>query len=127
MATEECIFFVISVIFLIGCGDSSVNNTDVSNVEESENFSEDATVPDNLNSGIEDSGQITDEIVSKACDCQESARKTDGAIDFSVMASCMCGNSSQFVNNLLGSQADDKQQINAVKVLKEKMSTKCPM
>jgi hypothetical protein len=118
-------FFFLCVALLIGCGESSTNNSVEAPVGDVEASSENTVSSDNEVKGK--SEKITNEIVSKACDCQESAKKTDGTMDFSLMSSCMGGNSSQFVKNLLGPETDDRDLINAVKLLKEKMSVQCPM
>lgn len=73
------------------------------------------------------SGKITDDVVKQACNCQESARKADKSIDFQKMGACMGNkNKIQFVAELLGAGATDKQRADAERVLTKKMDSKCP-
>ncbi len=121
-------FIFLSFALLIGCGETSTNNSVEVPVNDMEASSENTVSTDNQdNEKYVNSGIITDEIVSKACDCQVNAKKPDGTLDVSLMRSCMGGDSYQFVKSLLEANTAEKEINNARKLLKEKMNTQCPM
>lgn len=71
--------------------------------------------------------KITDAVVKQACDCQEGARNKDKTIDYSKVGACMGGkNKIQFVEDLLGKSATEKERADAERALTDKMDIKCP-
>ena len=115
---------IIISVFLISCGDdSSTSNDKLTNDSTTE-------VANSTNSTevIEDaSGKITADIVQKACACQESSKREDGSMDIYLVRTCMGGkNKIEYVKELLGPSATDKECADAEKSLTEKMKAKCP-
>lgn len=128
MKAFPVIIFVLAVLFFVSaCSDAS----NVSTTTDNDTTEESATTPQNTTTvqAIEDaSGKITDEVVQKACACQEGARQEDGTVDFPQMGECMGGkNKIQFVQDLLGADATEKERSDAEKVLTEKMNLQCPI
>ncbi|MDC0230812.1 hypothetical protein OAK19_02510 [Aureispira] len=119
-------FFITIVlsVYFISCG----NNTSASKSEHSNNPT--TAVASSANStGISEDAtkKITAKIVEKACACKESARREDGSMDIDLVRTCMGGkNSSEYVKELLGPSATDKECADAEKSLSEKMKAKCP-
>ncbi|MCH2023402.1 MAG: hypothetical protein MK207_13080 [Saprospiraceae bacterium] len=111
-------------LFLFSCGDNSTTT----NEENSNDSITEVASSENTTEIFEDaSGKITADIVQKACACQESAKRDDGSMDIDLVRSCMGGkNKIEFVKDLLGPDASDKERADAEKSLTEKMKAKCP-
>lgn len=122
------IFVLTALFFVSACSDASNVST---NPADDDTTEVSATTPQNTTTvqAIEDaSGKISDEVVQKACACQEGARQEDGTVDFPKMGECMGGkNKIQFVQDLLGAEATEKERSDAEKVLTEKMNLQCPI
>ena len=129
---KNAFFFTFVAIFLISCGGG--NGTDTTNLadstatEASTNSGQNtSTTGSNAPEEEDASGKITDDVVKQACNCQGSARKADKTIDYPKMGACMGNkNKIQFVAELLGATATDKQRADAERVLTKKMDSKCP-
>lgn len=124
---KNTLFLVLLTIFLVACGNENATtetSTDTTNTEASTTGDETPTTTEPI---IEDaSGKITDAVVSQACNCVEQA-KAGGSMDVEKMRECMGGkNKIEFVADLLGSDASEKDRADAERVLTEKMKAKCP-
>lgn len=65
--------------------------------------------------------KITDAIVGKVCDCKKEAKKEDGRIDVERVRSCMgAASSTEYVANLLGASATDKERTDAQNELQKR-------
>lgn len=125
---KSTLLAVFVTTFLISCGneakeDKTTNVDDTVETTTTSEGQENATAT----TVVDASGKITDAVVQKACDCQESARQEDGTIAFDKVGECMGGkNKIQFVADLLGADATEKERADAEKALTEKMDAKCP-
>lgn len=127
---KNTFLLVLVTIFFISCGnEATTNNSKNGEVStETTNQTDEPTTNNSAATTVSDaSGKITDAVVQKACDCQENARQEDGTIDFPKVGECMGGkNKIQYVADLLGSDATEKERADAENVLTEKMDAKCP-
>lgn len=131
---KNAFFFTFLAISLINCGGGSgtdvTTNPDSTNTELTSATSNTSSETNSTSTTSEEedaSGKITDDIVKQACNCQESARRKDGTIDFPKMGECMGNkNKIQFVADLLGPSASEKQRADAERILTKKMDSKCP-
>lgn len=65
--------------------------------------------------------KITEAIVGKVCDCKKEAKKEDGTPDVEQIRACMgAASSTEYVKNLLGPSATDKELTDALNELMEK-------
>ncbi|BDS15301.1 hypothetical protein [Aureispira anguillae] len=125
---KSTLLLVLVTTFFISCGNEATtdqsNATDDATTETTTTTDEKTAAP----AAVADaSGKITDAVVQKACDCQENARQEDGTIAFAQVGECMGGkNKIQFVADLLGADATEKERADAEKALTEKMNAKCP-
>lgn len=70
--------------------------------------------------------KITDDIVSQVCDCQREAKSEDGVMDIEKVRSCMgAASSTEYVANLLGPSATEKERTDAQNELL-KRTANCP-
>jgi len=125
---KNTLFLVLFTLFLVACGNenaSTETSTETTNTEASATGEE---TPTSTEPTTEDtSGKITDAVVAEACNCVEQA-KAEGSMDITKMQECMGGRTSvEFVKDVLGPDASDKEYADAEKALKEKMKAKCPM
>lgn len=128
---KSILLLVLVTTFLISCGDASDANENTTNTIEpttettsGETPAENTTTTTSTSAGA---SKITDAVVQQACDCQENARREDKTIDFSKVGECMGGkNKIQFVADLLGADASEKESSDAEGALSEKMKAKCP-
>jgi hypothetical protein len=129
---KSILLLVLVTTFLISCGDTSETNDTTTNTAEptTETTTTTGETPATTTTSIsssEGARQITDAVVQQACDCQEGARREDKTIDFSKVGECMGGkNKIEFVADLLGADASDKDRSDAEVALVEKMKAKCP-
>lgn len=127
---KNALFLVLVTTFLMSCGGETTENTTDSTAEPTTTENTEGTTTETSApvDNIEDaSGKITDAVVQQACDCQEGARQADGTIDFPKVGECMGGKTKiQFVADLLGADASEKDRADAERVLTEKMNVKCP-
>jgi hypothetical protein len=127
---KSILLLVLVTTFLISCGDTSDTNENTTNTTEPTTETTSGEIPTaNTTSTTTSEGasKITDAVVQQACDCQENARREDKTIDFSKVGECMGGkNKIQFVADLLGADASEKERSDAEGALSEKMKAKCP-
>ena len=128
---KSILLLVLVTTFLISCGGASDTNetTDPTTETTSGETGAGETPAENAASATTSDGasKITDAVVKQACDCQEGARGEDNIIDFSKVGECMGGkNKIQFVADLLGANASEKERSDAEGALAEKMKAKCP-
>lgn len=132
---KSILLLALVTTFLISCGGAAETNNDTSDTlesttgtttdEASTNKTSSTTSPASESSGAR---QITDAVVQQACDCQENARREDQTIDFAKVGECMGGkNKIQFVADLLGPDATEKERSDAEGALADKMKAKCPV
>ena len=126
---KSILLLVLVTTFLISCGDASETNDTTPDTAEptTETTTGETPVTNTTTSTSAGASQITDAVVQQACDCQENARREDNTIDFPKVGECMGGkNKIQFVADLLGAEASDKDRSDAEVALVEKMKAKCP-
>lgn len=128
---KSILLLVLVTTFLISCGDTSETNDTTANTAEptteTTTTGETPATTTTSTSSSKGASQITDAVVQQACDCQEGARREDKTIDFSKVGECMGGkNKIEFVADLLGADASDKDRSDAEVALVEKMKAKCP-
>lgn len=126
---KSTLLLVLATIFFMSCGnEASTNETNNGEASTETTTQTDEPSTNTATATINDaSGKITDAVVQKACDCQENARQEDGTIDFPKVGECMGGkNKIQYVADLLGPDATEKERADAEKALTEKMDAKCP-
>lgn len=127
---KSILLLVLVTTFLISCGDASETTdtaTDTAEPTTETTTGETPATTTTSTSNSEGASQITDAVVQQACDCQEGARREDKTIDFSKVGECMGGkNKIEFVADLLGADASDKDRSDAEVALVEKMKAKCP-
>ncbi|MBL4648795.1 MAG: hypothetical protein JKY03_03620 [Aureispira sp.] len=127
---KSILLLVLVTTFLISCGDASDANENTTNTIEptTETISGETPAENTTTTSTSaGAGKITDAVVQQACDCQENARREDKTIDFSKVGECMGGkNKIQFVEDLLGADASEKERSDAEGALSEKMKAKCP-
>ncbi|WP_052594451.1 hypothetical protein [Aureispira sp. CCB-QB1] len=137
MKTLRSILLLVFVTtFFISCGGASDANNEATETTEpttetttGENPTTTTNTTSTTSSTSVSSGasKITDAVVQQACDCQENARREDRTIDFAKVGECMGGkNKIQFVADLLGPDATEKERADAESALAEKMEAKCP-
>jgi len=128
---KSILLLVLVTTFLISCGDASdaTENTTDTTDPTTETTSDEAPAANTATTATTSEGasKITEAVVKEACDCQENARREDKTIDFSKVGECMGGkNKIQFVADLLGADASEKERSDAEGALAEKMEAKCP-
>lgn len=127
---KSILLLVLVTTFLISCGDTPETNDTTTNTAEPTTETTTGETPATTTTSTSTSAgasQITDAVVQQACDCQEGARREDKTIDFSKVGECMGGkNKIEFVADLLGADASDKDRSDAEVALVEKMKAKCP-
>ena len=69
--------------------------------------------------------KITVDVVEKVCGCVSSSKDDSGSMDVTKMRECMGGSSVEFIANLLGAEASDKEKSDALEELQEKTAN-CP-
>jgi len=133
MKILQITFFLFSLLIIVSCGNST-DNTTTENTEENteETANTENTTDDNTTSTVENvsegASKITDAVVDEACNCLNSSKGDDGSPDFAKMKECMGGrNKIEFVADLLGPDASEKERSDAENALDEKMAKKCPM
>lgn len=129
---KSILLLVLVTTFLISCGGASDANETTTDTPESttETTSGEPTTTTSTTSTSTSDGasKVTDAVVQQACDCQENARREDQTIDFAKVGECMGGkNKIQFVADLLGADATEKERSDAEGALTEKMKAKCPV
>jgi hypothetical protein len=128
MKSSPAFFFaILMALFFYSCSDSKtdLNQKDTTS---SQPTTTNTTENDAVDGIIDASGKITAAVVDKACNCQAKGIQEDGNLDISAIIDCMGGkNKIQFVQELLGTEATEKERSDAEKVLTEKMNSKCPM
>jgi len=121
---KSILLLVLVTTFLISCGGTTETNENTTETNDNTTKETPSTTSTNTSNGA---SKITDAVVQKACDCQENARREDKTIDFSKVGECMGGkNKIQFVADLLGADATEKERSDAEGALSEKMKAKCP-
>ncbi|MFK7797317.1 MAG: hypothetical protein AB8E82_07660 [Aureispira sp.] len=93
-----------------------------------ENASETTTDEGTTSAPKKESGasKITDAIVKQVCDCKKEAKQEDGTVDVERVRACMgAASSTEYVANLLGSSATDKERSDAQNELLERTEN-CP-
>lgn len=128
---KSILLLVLVATFLISCGDSAETKDTTNTTEPTTETTSTGETPAATSSTTtnESSGasKITDAVVQQACDCQENARREDRTIDFAKVGECMGGkNKIQFVADLLGPDASEKERADAESALAKKMEAKCP-
>lgn len=127
---KSILLLVLVTTFLISCGgasDTNENTTDTAEPTTETTSGEASTTNAAAATTSDGASKITDAVVQQACDCQENARREDKTIDFSKVGECMGGkNKIQFVADLLGADASEKERSDAEGALAEKMKAKCP-
>lgn len=127
---KSILLLVLVTTFLISCGDASdaTENTTGTTEPTTETTSGETPAANTATATTSDgASKITDAVVKQACDCQENARREDKTIDFSKVRECMGGkNKIQFVADLLGADASEKERSDAEGALSEKMKDQCP-
>jgi hypothetical protein len=127
---KSILLLVLVTTFLISCGgasDTDGNTTDTKEPTTETTSDELPTTTPASATTSDGASKITDAVVKQACDCQEGARREDKTIDFSKVGECMGGkNKIQFVADLLGADASEKERSDAEGALSEKMKTQCP-
>ncbi|WMX15806.1 hypothetical protein [Aureispira sp. CCB-E] len=136
MKTLRSILLLVFVTtFFISCGGASDANNEATETTEPTTEATTGENPTTTNTTSTTSStsvssgasKITDAVVQQACDCQENARREDRTIDFAKVGECMGGkNKIQFVADLLGPDATEKERADAESALAEKMEAKCP-
>lgn len=136
MKTLRSILLLVFVTtFFISCGGASDANNEATETTEPTTETTTGENPTTTNTTSTTSStsvssgasKITDAVVQQACDCQENARREDRTIDFAKVGECMGGkNKIQFVADLLGPDATEKERADAESALAEKMEAKCP-
>lgn len=65
--------------------------------------------------------KITADVVSKVCNCKKEAKGEDGMMDIEKVRACMgAASSNEYVKNLLGPDATEKELTDALNELMEK-------
>lgn len=127
---KSILLLVLVTTFLISCGSASETNDTATDGTEptTETTTGETPTTDPASTNTSDgASKITDAVVQQACDCQENARREDKTIDFSKVGECMGGkNKIQFVADLLGPDASEKERSDAEGALAKKMTAKCP-
>lgn len=128
---QSILLLVLVTTFLISCGGASDNGETTTDTTEptTETTSGEtpATTTTTTATTSDGASKITDAVVQQVCDCQENARREDKTIDFPKVKECMGGKDKiQFVKELLGADASEKERADAEVALVEKMTAKCP-
>jgi hypothetical protein len=127
---KSILLLVLVTTFLISCGGASeTNDTTIDGTEPTtETTTGETPTTDPASANTSDgASKITDAVVQQACDCQENARREDKTIDFAKVGECMGGkNKIQFVADLLGADASEKERSDAEGTLTKQMKAKCP-
>lgn len=127
---QSILLLVLVTTFLISCGGASDNSETTTDTTEptTETTSEETPATTTTTATTSDgASKITDAVVQQVCDCQENARREDKTIDFPKVKECMGGKDKiQFVKELLGADASEKERADAEVALVEKMTAKCP-
>lgn len=133
MKILQCILFAASVLIFASCAGETTNNgqdstgteATTTNGSESTTGSETSTTNNMEEGGA--AAKITDAVIEQVCNCKEGARQEDGSVDYAKMGECMGGKTGpEFVADLLGASATDKDRSDGEKALREKMNEKCP-
>lgn len=121
--------FFIAILLSLQLYSCSDTKTDTNQPDNSSTETTTETVVDKVIDKVADaSGKITASVVDKACDCQSKGKLEDGSMDIPAIIDCMGGkNKIEFVQDLLGSEATEKERSDAEKALTEMMNIKCPM
>ena len=124
--TYSKIFILLFILSFMGaCGntDTSDNSNSSDQPEKTENIESESEIV------ADDGSVITKEVLEKACGCVKNAKAT--SVDLSAIIqsvkSCMGGNSQDFINELMGEDASEKEKNDALIDLKNKMEKKCPL
>lgn len=124
--TYSKIFILLFILSFMGaCGNTDTADNSISSEQtvQSENFESESE------SIAYDGSIITKEVLDKACGCVKNAKAT--SVDLSTIIqsvkSCMGGNSQDFINELMGEDASEKEKNDALIDLKTKMEKKCPL
>lgn len=94
-----------------------------------ENSASETTTEEGTTSTPKEEGgasKITDAIVKQVCDCKKEAKQEDGTVDIERVRTCMgAASSTEYVANLLGPSATDKERSDAQNELLERTAN-CP-
>lgn len=103
--------------------ETTVTNT-TTNTEEGASVANTTTESTTTETGT---SVITDAVMDKVCSCVNSAKGDSGEADIAKIKACMGGNSADYVAQLLGDGASEKQKADAQNELQERMKEKCPI
>lgn len=117
--------FGLTLFLLTACGGSGEQSTtDSNNTPVTTETTDGGTTEPAPATETED--PITDAVVQQACDCQTKAIQDD-IFEPSIMMECMGGKTKvQFVEALMGANASEKANSDAINRLTERMNEKCP-
>lgn len=124
---------IISLFVLQSCGESKPTDaTDPENttVTTNTNTETDAAVSNTTTENTTtETGEsvITSEVMEKVCACVNGAKGDSGEADIAKIKECMGGSSADYVAQLLGGSASEKQKADAQNELQERMKTQCPI
>ncbi|MGH1335083.1 MAG: hypothetical protein ACRBFS_03070 [Aureispira sp.] len=125
---KKGIYFLLVLVTLCwySCGTPNTEAQEgetTTTVQKDDNSTETPTTPAPEAGGA---SKITDAIVSQVCDCKKEAKKEDGTTDVERIRSCMgAASSTEYVANLLGASASDKERTDAQNELM-KRTANCP-
>lgn len=124
-----CLLILVTLCwYSCGAPASETPEGETTSTVQQENASETTTDEGTASGSKEEGGasKITDAIVKQVCDCKKEAKQEDGTVDVERVRACMgAASSTEYVANLLGSSATDKERSDAQNELLERTES-CP-
>ena len=128
---KKGIYFLLVLVtwcwYSCGAPESETQEGETTSTVQEENRSE-TTTDEGTTSTTKEGGasKITDAIVKQVCDCKKEAKQEDGTVDVERVRACMgAASSTEYVANLLGPDATDKERSDAQNELLERTEN-CP-
>ncbi len=125
---------LVCTLFLVACGsdNNATNNTESTDTSAEVTSDANATTEENNSSTATDTPKgaavITDAVMESVCNCVNQSKDESGTADIAKIQECMGGKGSeQYVADLLGPGATDKEISDAQNALQDKMGEKCPI